>query len=319
MAVSGSSDFTRTRDQIIRRAFRVISVVKSGDTPGAQIVTDAAEALNAMVKRWQKKGLHVWTVTEATLFPQASQVRYALASGSADHATESYVATELTASASSGATSITVDAITGISSGDNIGTVLDDGSIHWTTVNGAPAGSNVTLTTGLDDSASDGAAVFTYTTKIVRPLKIVDARRFNIASQLETTISETQGSLMARLDYQALPNKAQTGTINRAFYDPQRDTGYLYLWQPPSIVTDLVKFTWHRPIMDFDNASDNPDLPQEWFDALVYNLAISLCDEFDVPLEKQQSVALKAASYLEDVQGDDREGESLYMQADMGY
>lgn len=319
MAVSGSSDFTRTRDQIIRRAFRAISVVKSGETPGAQIVTDAAEALNAMVKRWQKKGLHVWTVTEATLFPQASQVRYALASGSTDHATESYVATELTADASAGATSVTVDSITGISSGDNIGIVVDDGSIHWTTVNGAPAGSTITLTTGLDDSASDGAAVFTYTTKIVRPLKIVDARRYNISSQIETPISETQGSLMARLDYQALPNKAQTGTINRAFYDPQRDTGYLYLWQPPTTVLDLVKFTWHRPIMDFDSASDNPDLPQEWFDALAFNLAVSLAPEFDVPTEKLQQVTMMAASYLEDVQGDDREGESLYMQADTGF
>lgn len=319
MAVSSSFDFTRTRDQLIRRAFRVIGVVKSGETPGAQIVTDAAEALNAMVKRWGKKGLHVWTVTEATLFPQASQARYALSTSSTDHATESYVATELTAAASSGATTITVDSITGISNGDNVGVVVDDGSIHWTTVNGAPASSTVTLTTALDDDASDGAAVFTYTTKIVKPLKIVDARRYNIASELETPISETQGSLMSRLDYQSLPNKAQTGTINRAFYDPQRDTGYLHLWSPPATVLDLVKFTWHRPIMDFDAASDNPDLPQEWFDAIAFNLAVSIAPEFDVPSEKLQQVALMAASYLEDVQGDDREGESLFMQADRGY
>jgi hypothetical protein len=318
MSVSGSSDFTRTRDQIIRRALRLITVVKSGETPGAQVVTDAAEALNAMVKRWGKKGIHVWTVTEATLFPQAAQVKYALAAGSTDHATENYYETAVTSATSSGATTIPLDDTTNITVADNIGIKLDDGTIHWTTVS-SKTSSNVTIASAIVDDVAADNVVFTYTTKIVRPLKIVDARRYNIASATDTPISESQGSLMARLDYMALPNKAQTGTINRAFYDAQRDTGYLHLWQPPTTVTDLVKFTWHRPIMDFDSAADNPDLPQEWFDALAFNLAVSLAPEFDVPTEKLQQVAMMAASYLEDVQGDDREGESLFMQADTGY
>jgi hypothetical protein len=316
MTVSGSSNFSTTRDQIIRRSLRLISVVKSGETPGAQIVTDAAEALNAMVKRWGKKGIHVWTVTEATLFPQASQVRYALASDSTDHATETYHDTTISADEASGQTTLSVTSTANMTNGDYIGIVLDDGTLHWSTIS-SHTSSTVTIPDALADSAAAGNKVFNYTTKIVRPLKIVDARRYNIASQIETPISESQGGLMARLDYQALPNKAQTGTINRAFYDPQRDTGYLYLWQPPTTVLDLVKFTWHRPIMDFDNAGDSPDLPQEWFDALAFNLAVSIAPEFDVPTEKLQQVAMMAASYLDDVQGDDRENESIFMQADM--
>lgn len=320
MTVSNSSDFSRTRDQIIRRAFRILGVVKSGETPGAQIVTDAAEALNAMVKRWQKKQLHVWTVTEATLFPQASQVKYALSSGGADHATETYYSTTISADEASGQTTLSITSTANMTNGDYIGIVLDDGTLHWSTIS-SKTSSTVTIPDALADSAAAGNAVFNYTTKIVRPLKIVDARRYNIASQIETPISETQGGLLARLDYQMLPNKAQTGTINRAFYDPRRSDqdGWLYLWMPPTTVTDLVKFTWHRPIMDFDSASDTPDLPQEWFDALSFNLAVSIAPEFDVPSEKLQQVALMAASYLDDAQGDDREGESIYMQADMGY
>lgn len=319
MSVSNSSDFTTTRDQICYDALLAVGVIKSGETPGNQIVTDTARRLNAMMKRWQKKpGMRLWTVTEATLFPQPSQVKYALASTSTDHATETYYDTTISADEASGQTTLSVTSTANMTNGDYIGIIMDDGTLHWSTI-ASKTSSTVTINDALADSAAAGNSVFNYTTKIVRPLKIVDARRYNIASQIDTPISESQGVLMARLDYQALPNKAQTGTINRAFYDPQRDTGYLYIWQAPTIVTDLVKFTWHRPIMDFDNASDNPDLPQEWIDAIVFNLAVSIAPFFGVPSEKVQQVALMAASYLDDVQGDDREGESIYMQADMSY
>jgi hypothetical protein len=318
MTTSGSSDFTRTRDQLCRRALRICGVVKSGETPGAQTITDVAEALNAMVKRWQKKQIHVWTVTEGVLFPQAEQVRYDLGSAGTDHATETYYQTELTADASSGATTISVDDTASVAASDHIGTVLADGTVHWSTV-ASKSSSSITIASGIADAASDGAAVFTYTTGIVRPLKIVDARRYDIASGTETPISESQGGLMARLDYMALPNKAQTGTVTRAFYDPRRSDqdGHLYLWQPPATVTDIVKFTWHRPIMDFDSAADNPDLDQEWFDAIAFNLALSISTEFDVTADRVALITQQAAQYLDDVSGDDREGESLYMQVDM--
>ena len=316
MTVSGSSDFTRTRDQIIKRALRLVGSIKAGETPDAQEVTDAAEALNAMVKRWQKKQLHVWAVAEATLFPQASQVKYSLSSSSTDHATETFYETAVTTAATASSTTIAVNSTANMTVSDYIGFVLDSGGIHWSTLS-SKTSSTATIASGLASAAAAGNAVFNYTTKIVRPLKIVDARRYNIASAQDTPISETQGALMSRLDYMALPNKTQTGTINRVFYDPGRDTGYLHLWQPVSSVRDLVKFTWHRPIMDFDAAGDTPDLPQEWFDALAFNLADSIKLEYDVPAERAMMISQQAAQYLDDVSGDDREGESVFIGLDM--
>ena len=315
MAVSGSSDFTRTRDQIISRSARLVGAIKAGETMGSQEVTDFSEALNAMVKRWSATpGMQVWCSSEATLFPQVSQVKYDLAASSSDHATGSYVATTIATAAASGATSISVASITGVASADYVGVVVDDGTIHWTTVSGAPASATITLTTALDAAAAVGNAVFTYTTKIGRPLKIADARRYNIASAFDTPLSKP----VARLDYQALSNKTQTGTINQIFYDPQLATGYLYLWQPVSAVRDLVKFTYHRPIQDFDAASNNPDLPQEWIDVLVWNLADMMGPEYDIPSDRAVMIGTKAAQFLNDVGGFDREAESFFLQPDMG-
>ena len=70
--------------------------------------------------------------------------------------------TTLTANGSGGNTTITVASITGIASGDIIGIKLDTGLYHFTTVNGAPAGSTVTLTAALPGSgvvATSGNAV----------------------------------------------------------------------------------------------------------------------------------------------------------------
>jgi hypothetical protein len=139
MATSGTSSFTRARDQICHTAGRKIGAIRAGETMSNSMLTDFVEGLNLLVKHWQGKGLHVWTVTEATLFPQVAQVRYALALTGADHATRSFVATTAAVAASAAATTITVDDDDGILDNDHIGITLTDGTLFWTTVNGTPA------------------------------------------------------------------------------------------------------------------------------------------------------------------------------------
>lgn len=315
MATSGSIDFNLTRDQIIHAAARKVQAVRAGQTMSDQTLQDFAQALNAMVKRWQARGIHVWTVQEATLFPQASQLKYQLGNSSSDHATDSYVETAIATAASSGASSVDVDSDDNISDGDYIGVVVDDGTYHWTTVNGTPSGDTITLTDVLDDSAAVDNRVFAYTTKINRPLKIPDGRRYDPAGDIDTPITG-----LARLDYQALPNKTQTGTINNYFYDAQLAAGYLYLWQPLAAAGDLFNFTYHRAIEDFDAAGNNPDLPQEWIDTLIFNLAVVMAPEYEVPQNQMAGpygIGTLADRYLDDMMGWDREHESVRFGVEM--
>ncbi len=170
----------------------------------------------------------------------------------------------------------------------------------------------MTIPAALTDSAAEDNPVFTYTNKITRPLKVMDVRRYDIASAYETPIT-----LLSRLDYQALPNKSSTGTINQAFYDPQLTTGYLYLWLGPVTTTDLVKFTYWRPIEDFNAAGDNPDFPVEWAQAMIFNLALNKCSDYDVPADKVSQIAELAAMYIDTAAGFDREAESVVFGVDM--
>ena len=299
MSTSGTATFTRNRDQIIKSALRKISAIESGETPDSDTITEAAEALNTMVKHWQAAGAHIWRTQEAILFPQVSQASYVLSSTSTDHATTSYVETALTVAAADGASTITVGSVTGIATTYKIGVQVDDGTLHWTTVNGAPAGSVVTLTAPLDDSAAIGNRVLVYQTGLVRPLKILSARSFNFDSTIETPLDE-----MDRIEYQEMPNKAASSTVNGFYYDRRggaTNSGLIYLWPTPANVDDAIKMTVARPIEDFSTAANDPDLPVEWIRALEWGLADELADEYDVPEPKRTRIERRAAQYLADV------------------
>lgn len=59
-------------------------------------------------------------------------------------------------------TTITVTDGTKWTSGDNIAVLQDDNTLHWTTVNSAPAGNVVTLTDALTDDVASGRWVTGY-------------------------------------------------------------------------------------------------------------------------------------------------------------
>ncbi|MFB6449253.1 hypothetical protein [Bradyrhizobium tunisiense] len=314
MTTSGTSTFSRNRDQLIASALRKIGAFESGETPDSAAVTEASDALNVMVKHWQASGIEIWRTREAILFPQIGQERYSLGTASTDHATEVWVETELSSAALSGATSIVLSSVTGVVNAYNIGVTLDDGTLHWTTVSGAPVGSTVTLALALTDSAALGNRVIAYQTNLVRPLRVIDARRYNMDSAIDTPVEE-----MDRLEYQDLPNKTSAGAVNQYYYDRRENSlGYIYLWPSPASVNEAIKMTVARPIDDFTAAGDDADLPQEWIRAIEWGLADELADEYDVPEPKRTRIERRAAQYLQEANWYERELVTLEFVPDNG-
>lgn len=76
MALSGSTDFSITRDQLITGALRIIGAIAQGETPNAQQISEASEALNMLVKAWQADGMPIWVTKEYTLQPLNDQPNY---------------------------------------------------------------------------------------------------------------------------------------------------------------------------------------------------------------------------------------------------
>lgn len=312
-STSGTYSFNYSRDQIIYSAARKIGAVAAGETLGASDLQDFADQLNIMVKAWDATGIHIWTETEGSLFLQPNQFSYTLGGTTTDHAATSYTATSLSTGAVQGATAIGVTSIAGISSGDTIGVVLANGNIFWTTVNGAPSGSTVNLTSGLTSAALGGGAVYDYPSSnaLIRPLRVVSGRRYNFLSAIETSMDPP----MSRLDYRALPNKTTLGVPTRYFYDPRggaNTQGIIYIWPNPSDATNAVNLTWWRPLQDFNTSANIPDLPNEWLNAIIWNLAEQMAIEYDCSTDRFAMVQSQSAKWLDLATGFDREPESYY-------
>jgi hypothetical protein len=63
MATSNSTDWSLNRDQVITGALRKLAVLPSGGTPSANQVTEADQALNAIVKAFQADGMPLWKIS----------------------------------------------------------------------------------------------------------------------------------------------------------------------------------------------------------------------------------------------------------------
>lgn len=310
MATSGSINFSQTRIQLIKGALRLAGVTDGSEAPSAEDGETANEVLNLYLKSFMSKAPQLWRQTQAVLFLTPGTESYALGTGG-DRACRltDFVSTTLSAAAASGASTITVNSISGLANGDQIGVELTDGTRQWTTINGAPSGTTVTLTATLTGAASSGATVYSYTTILERPLRITDAQRRVDGVDIEIELS-------ARSEYFQQPNKTQRGPVLMAHYSPQLTNGRLYVWPTGSSVKETLRFTFERVLEDMDTNADDFDLPVEWLECFKFGLAYRLAIEFSMTA-KLQVLKAEAEQREAELLAFDQEYASIYFSPDL--
>lgn len=325
MATSNTSAYNPAITQMIETMYRRIGAIAEDETPTAGMYVDALFAANALIKEWMALGIHVWTEEEAILFLQKGQNRYLLggtgAGGSGpDNCCDanSWVQMAVANPVSGGDTTVTVTNTidpngTVVASGNYFGIVLDSGVAFWTTVNGAPVNNVVTLTNAIPagQTASPQSSAFAYATKIVRPLKVPRARQIYYQGGSSGGPRLTPMTVMSRKEYMDLPQPLDPGISTQFFYTPQLVSGEFYAWPNPQNANFGARLTWYRPLMDLTTPANTADVPQEWLNGLMWNLAQEMAPEFDVPPPRWQMIQQMAASKLDLIQSYDREPEPI--------
>lgn len=105
------------------------------------------------------------------------------------------------------------------------------------------------------------------------PTEITDAR-------INRSSIDLPMNRMSREDYYALPVKDTQGYPTQFYYDRQRDGGTFFVWPAPDSVAGTIRFTYRRRIMDVGAGSNTLDLPTEWLEAIIANLAVRLSPHY---------------------------------------
>lgn len=328
MATSGTYIYTITAANLILASLRLVNAYDPEDsnTSTANQQSNAAEALEMMLKAWGTKGLQLWERKYGAIFFQPGQAFYRLGGygPAGDHACltnplgSGFVATHATSGAASGASTIVLDsinssysegvAVSTITSGWNIGIEKDSGGLQWTTVSGSLTGNSVPLTATLTDTVSAGASIYAYQTKMMKPLRIYDCfiRQVNGNDSPVNTIS--------RDTYNTFGQKSSQGTPVEIMVDQQRTYADIYFYPTPSNIDQYAYIELGAPIQDVSTTTNELDLPAEWIEAIKYNLALRIAPEYGLTEAKYKRIKELAMYTFNDLEGWDQENASVYFQ-----
>lgn len=143
-----------------------------------------------------------------------------------------------------------------------------------------------------------------YTLNPVRPVRILSAR-------LKRNGIETPMMRMTRDEYDDLPQKGVKGTPTQFYYDRQKEAALFYVWPSLAVAAgETIEITYEREFEDVD-INDTIDLPGEWWDAAVLQLASRLVHAYGSENAKA-SVPMRAEMALNMALGSSVDGESVY-------
>ena len=307
MAVSGSKNFVVTRADIIEAALRKIGAYDQGESVDGADTVIASKALNMMVKAWLARGVDLHLRQTLTLFLQPNQESYTFSSTSTDKYTnDTIVETTLSAAEASGQTVISVTSSTGMTANDVVGIKMDDNTIHWSTIASVDTATQITINDATDDDAASGNKVYTYTNTGDTPRDII------VAYRRDTSGLDTQVDTIGEVEYGNISDKDADGPPSQVFYRQGVDSGKLHVW-PTDWADSGDKIILVGRVLpdDFDAASNNPDFPVEWSEAIVYNLADRLAPEYGVPIRERQMLKTEAEFYFNEMLGYDDENASV--------
>jgi len=338
MAFSGDKTWGLTRDDIIAAALRKCGAYDSANGATATEIADAATSLNAIIKEWSAEGLGIWLRQKTIVFLNRGQPYYWLGPNPTNSATNRiyhqacadsvYKEAPLSADLAGGATILTIADTAWLDANrqtatkptatgpPQIGIRLDDLTIHWTTI-AAVGTDTVTISAGLPAAASAGAMVYSFLTRTSRPIRCL------LAYRTSTDGIDNEVTLIGRTAYEQLSSKYASGEPTQVSFEAtiteQTSSALhsmLHVWPVQnSISCDRLGLLTEHYADDMDAAGNNPQFPAEYANALIWNLAAEMADEYDVPPVKLAGIVRRAEVKKANViAASDMENASLLLQ-----
>lgn len=153
----------------------------------------------------------------------------------------------------------------------------------------------------------------------LKPLKIIQAWNRNLTTKVDVPMR-----ILTRYDYNLLGNKTSQGNpiqlmhdLSGPIADPTINTVFLFPTpDATSAANNTVFIVFQRQFQDFTSGTETPDFPQEWHEALKYQLAAAMAFEYGMPPNDRKDLLLMAKMVLDEALSFSTEEGSLFFQPD---
>jgi hypothetical protein len=227
MTTSGITTYQLNRDQIVTASLRKLGVIAVGQTPDAEAIANAAQALNAAIAELRGMGMPLWSRFEYTFTPTTNV--YTIGNG--------------------------------------------------------------------------------YTLNTPYPLRVLQAFRTSGNIKIPMDIESLE-------DFNKLPVNTGAAPIKLS-YSPSINFGTLKFWPtPPSTNIEAVTIVYQKPFEYFNTQYDTMAFPEEWYNALIYKLAVLLAPEWGIPLPDRRELKQELETYLSNALANGQEDGSFFFSPD---
>jgi hypothetical protein len=283
--------FQLTLEEMINAAAGLAQVGVDGESMEPEYYQRAVVAANLVMLELQAQGLHLSSYNVGYLFLQPDQYEYVIEN---EKATNTYYETTLSAAEATGQTVLSVTSTDDFEVDDIVGVTLDDESLQWSTVSSIDTVlSTITIADALTDDAASGNYVFNYREVLKQISRIHQIwRRDNYVNDIPINVVGQQ-------EYDALPYKTTSnGVPSIAYYHRAIPKGKLFLWPVPASSYPIMGFWYERKLGQLKDPTDVIDLDQFYYPAVVYTLALRLCDVFAASNDVYQRLKMTQAEML---------------------
>ncbi len=319
MAVSGTVSLTtfNTR-KVIDHAFRKCRLPPEG--VGGEQMTVAQETLYLILSSLANRGIQLWCIEKLILPLYVNQAAVPVGNGIVDLLNTNYRTIQYLTPVTE---TVAVDRVTfNLGTAEIVTTVgvnwlgasvafnlqISPDNVVWTTVKSvSDPGQGAGEWTWVDIDGSLATQYF----RIVAPGGLLD--------QDEVLVGNTPNEIvMARLNrdsYSNLPNKTFTGKPLQFWLDRTLNEPVMYIWPVPNESQALGQVVTYvkRYIMDVGTLTEEIEVPQRWYEAIVYLLAARMAEELaQVEPGYVQVLDQKALRALSEAEMEERDNSPIY-------
>lgn len=319
MAVSGTVSTTvfNTR-KVIDHAFRKCRLPPEG--VGGEQMTTAQETLYLILSSLANRGLQLWCIEKLILPLYENEAAVPVGNGIVDLLNTNYrtmqyitpvtetIAVDKVTFDFGTATSITTVGVHWLGSSVAYNLQTSPDNVVWTTVSSV---SNPNQTAGeWTWTDIDGSLASQYF-RVLAPGGLLDQDSVLVAN----TPNEIVMARLNRDSYANLPNKTFTGKPLQFWLDRTLNEPVMYIWPVPNPSQALGQVVTYvkRYIMDVGSLTQEIEVPQRWYEAIVYALAARLAEELpQVDPAMLPVLDQKALRALSEAEMEERDNSPIY-------